>query len=380
VVPSGQVKVIQSATEGVVKSILVRDGQRVKSGESLFILDEKILQAERMRTELELSKYQLEIQRIEFQLEELKGASDIASNPDLSEPASNRLLRADINSFRKQVELLNTEISRSEAATRIEKSNVNRLKAKIDYYRLMLPKKRNQANEGLIAGEEVDDLEYETAATIAEYESTVGELDEAKATLKYSREKLEALMRDQDAGLLAKLSDAQFAYESTLQEYNKIKERFSNLTTFAPVDGTVQEIGISTIGGYLARGEETMVIVPANSDLQIDIQILDRDVGYVSEGMIVDIKVNAFEYTRFGMLKGSVDWIGSDAVVDEVRGLVYPARIEFVESFEGSKGGKTPLITAGMGVSLDIQIGERRMIEFFLSPLLRYKRESLNER
>ena len=124
-----------------------------------------------------------------------------------------------------------------------------------------------------------------------------------------------------------------------------------------------------------------MVIVPEDSALQLDIKILDKDIGLVEQGMPVEVKVNAYEYTKYGMLKGQLEWIGSDAIIDEVLGPIYPAKVLVNEAALPNKvNDRVVKISPGMSVNLDVQIGKRRLIEYFLSPLIRYKKESLNER
>ena len=97
--------------------------------------------------------------------------------------------------------------------------------------------------------------------------------------------------------------------------------------------------------------------------------------------MTVEVKVNAYEYTKYGMLKGQLEWIGSDAIIDEVLGPIYPAKIQLDGiTLPNKVNSRAVKISPGMGVNLDVQIGKRRLIEYFLSPLIRYKKESLNER
>jgi multidrug efflux pump subunit AcrA (membrane-fusion protein) len=93
------------------------------------------------------------------------------------------------------------------------------------------------------------------------------------------------------------------------------------------------------------------------------------------------VKLDAFEYTKYGALRGEVQWIGADAVKDEQLGLVFPVRVVLKETrLPVSVGKQQPEIHLGMSVSADVAIGTRKAYEFFLGPLLRYKNESLRER
>jgi hemolysin D len=124
-----------------------------------------------------------------------------------------------------------------------------------------------------------------------------------------------------------------------------------------------------------------MTIVPHSAALEVDAQVLNRDVGHLKVGQRVINKVETFDFTRFGYIEGTVQWVGTDAVNDPKLGPVYPVRIllaaaETPHSVNGLRG----TVTAGMSVTSDIRTGERRMIEYFIAPMLRYKQEALRER
>jgi hemolysin D len=124
-----------------------------------------------------------------------------------------------------------------------------------------------------------------------------------------------------------------------------------------------------------------MTIVPFSAALEVETQVMNRDVGYLKVGQRVINKVETFDFTRFGYIEGTVQWVGTDAVNDQKLGSVYPVRILL-------KAGQTPsvvnglrgAVTAGMSVTSDIRTGERRMIEYFIAPVMRYQQESLRER
>ncbi|TDF56790.1 HlyD family efflux transporter periplasmic adaptor subunit, partial [Cupriavidus sp. L7L] len=149
----------------------------------------------------------------------------------------------------------------------------------------------------------------------------------------------------------------------------------------APIDGVVQQLAVTTVGGVVTQAQPVAIVVPENTALEVDAQVQNKDIGYVKPGQRVITKVETFDFTRFGYIEGQVQWVGTDAVNDQKLGPIYPVRIRLAEqatpnSVNGRKGALTP----GMSVTADIRVDERRMISYFLSPLLRYKDEALRER
>ena len=147
----------------------------------------------------------------------------------------------------------------------------------------------------------------------------------------------------------------------------------------APVTGTIQQLAIHTVGGVVAPGDPLMIVVPEGSDLLVEAKALNRDIGFIEVGQDVRVKVDSFHYTKYGLLQGVITHISADAVEDERRGLIFPIHVAIVETSILVENRQVPL-APGMSVTADIKTGDRRIIEYFLSPLLRYRDATLKER
>lgn len=147
----------------------------------------------------------------------------------------------------------------------------------------------------------------------------------------------------------------------------------------APVAGVIQQLAIHTLGGVVTSAQPLMVLVPENHQLELDVMVLNKDVGFVLPGQAVEVKVDSFPYTRFGTLSGEVKHISRDAMEDQQLGLVFPARIR-LHSDTLMVEGKPVRLSAGMAVSVEIKTGQRRVIDYLLSPLQEYQSEAMRER
>ncbi len=147
----------------------------------------------------------------------------------------------------------------------------------------------------------------------------------------------------------------------------------------SPVDGTVQQLTLTTIGGVVQPAEPIMVIVPDDAAVQVSAQTLNKDIGFIYEGQPVRVKMEAFNFTDYGLIEGVVDNISRDAIADENLGLVYAARIKLNKDHLIINGRKQ-VIGPGLQVQAEIKTGERRIIQYLLSPIAQTMDEAGRER
>jgi hemolysin D len=176
-------------------------------------------------------------------------------------------------------------------------------------------------------------------------------------------------------------ADAVKRQNAAEQELVKANQRWTQQTLRAPVDGVVQQLAVTTVGGVVTAAQPLLTLVPEQSLLEIEAQVMNRDIGHLQVGQRVINKIETYDFTRYGFLDGEVLWVGTDAVQDQKLGLVYPVRIRLNQTRTPSAvNGRYGEVTAGMNVTADIRTDERRMIEYLLAPMLRYQQEALRER
>jgi hemolysin D len=141
----------------------------------------------------------------------------------------------------------------------------------------------------------------------------------------------------------------------------------------------VQQLAVHTVGGVVTPAQALMVIVPHDHALEVEAFIANKDIGFISPGQDAEIKVETFQYTKYGTLHAKVSTVSSDAINDEKRGLIYATRVQPAQSSLRVAGTEVRL-SPGMAVSVEIKTGKRRVIEYFLAPLLEHAYESLRER
>lgn len=126
-------------------------------------------------------------------------------------------------------------------------------------------------------------------------------------------------------------------------------------------------------------GDPLMVIVPAGQSLEVEALVLNKDIGFVRDGQAATIKVDAFPFTRYGVIDGAVTSVSDDAMQDERLGLVYAAHVRLARA-DMNIDGKAVRLTPGMAVSVEVMTGKRRVMDFVLSPVMQHVQESGRER
>jgi hemolysin D len=156
-------------------------------------------------------------------------------------------------------------------------------------------------------------------------------------------------------------------------------DRNRRTTLVAPASGVVQQLQVHTIVAVVRPADPLLVVVPEGTTFVVEAQVLNRDAGFVREGQPVRVKLEAFPFTRYGVIDGQLAFLSHDAVQDESLGLVFPARVE-LSQFVINVGDRVTPISAGMAVTAEIRTGRRRIIEYLLSPLQRRVEEAGRER
>jgi hemolysin D len=174
-------------------------------------------------------------------------------------------------------------------------------------------------------------------------------------------------------------ADVAAQIESIRQELSKARTKNGLQTLTSPIDGVVQALTVFTVGGVVTEAEKIMQIVPTSGGLEIEAYISNKDIGFVHKNQDVVIKLDAFNFTKYGTIDGIVADISNDAFQDEKLGLIFKCRIA-MKSEQMAIDGKTINLGAGMSVAAEIVTGDRRIIEFISSPAKKIINESFKER
>ncbi|MDP6390978.1 MAG: HlyD family type I secretion periplasmic adaptor subunit [Alphaproteobacteria bacterium] len=383
IVPAGGVQAIQSLEIGVVRAIHVREGQDVKSGDLLIELDPTESEVDKGQVARELVAAQVDFARQNAMLRALDGGKAAFTAPKGADPNVVMLhrerLKSDILAHEAKLAALEGEFSKRIAERAAIKAEISKLEATIP-----LVAEREKSLAGLIKKGiaprrqwlEVKQTLIEQRQDLAIEKHRLAEADAALVTIQKQRKQAEAEARREVLGEIVEVQNRISAATLQLRKVEK-RERLQRLR--APADGVVQQLQVHTVGGVVTPAQVLMVVVPKNTPLEIEAMIFNKDKGFVEAGQAAEIKVESFSFTKYGVVDGHVKHVSGDAVQDENLGLIYPARVAMSRTTMRVDGRDVPLVP-GMAVTVEIKTGKRQIIEFLMSPLLRYRQESLRER
>ena len=403
-IPTGQIKLIQPLEIGVVKRIMVADGDHVQAGDVLIELDPTTNAADRDRIARDLMQAELDGARLRAVLAGDAGTflPPSGADPALADRERQQLI-AQLAQHKAKVDGLDRQIAAKAAERDYAKANIAKIEASLP----LLQEKSglyDQLRENMLTSK-VAWIDARRQLVEAQHDRVVAghQVDAAEAqiaALTQQRTEADADFRRQALDDLSKISH--YATEQR-QELIKAEQRTGFQTLRAPVSGTVEQLTVHTIGGVVTPAQSLMVIVPDGSQLEVEAILPNRDAGFVHAGQPVEVKVEAFNYTRYGLLHGQVRSVSRDALRNELEApgaetvqgsgkplssegpnstpanAAYIARISLAEASVETEQGPMPL-EPGMTITAEIKTGERHVIAYLLSPFMRYRHEALRER
>lgn len=384
IIPNDRTKVIQPMETAVVKAIHVRDGQEVKPGQLLIELDATSAAADSERLRNEALTAQLEAERAQALLSALEHGALPKLNA-LDGVGADRLLAEQSQATGQYQEYqarrlqLQAEITRRRAELQSTQEQVGKLEQTAPIARQRAQDYQKLVKENFISQHgylEREQARIEQEQDLASSRSKVVEIRAALAEAQQQQATLAAETRRQ---LLDQLNLASQKAASLGQELIKAEQRSRLMHLTAPVAGTVQQLAVSTVGGVVTPAQPLMVIVPKENVLEVEAMLPNKDIGFVNPGQDAEVKVETFPFTKYGTLHGKITQVSSDAIQDEKLGLIYSTRVKLARDTLRVEN-KTVRLTPGMAVTVEVKTGTRRVIEYFLSPLMQATSESLRER
>jgi len=384
VIPKGRSKVIQSFETSVVRVIHVEDGQRVAQGDLLLELDATDVEASLEQVRDELRATSNERLRSTALLQALtEGRLDTSASAALFDPADwplqEQLLSAAYDEITASTEEVLNAIERAEATRTSAEEQVMKLESVLPIIRERADGLEGLAEKNLVSRSQYLELKQQLIEAEQDLKSQRATRQSADAQVRELTNRLSAMTARERSTVLVELEELERRIDSLEQELTKASQATAHRTLAAPIDGVVQQLTVNTIGGVVTPAEQLMVIVPGTQELEVEAMVLNKDIGFVTEDQEAIVKLDAFPYTRYGYIEGKVVNLSDDAVPIEDFGLAYTAKLELDQSWLLVEGREVSL-SPGMAVTVEIKTGKRRVIEFLLSPLLRYKSESARER
>lgn len=385
IIASDRTKLIQPLEASVVRRVLVKDGDRVQAGQVLVELDPTMATADKTSVQEQLRTQASEVMRTAALLQSLSHPSLLTPvlrglDADLiKDPATQAQLHSEWQDISARLAKFDAEAGRRQMEIATVRETIAKLEATVPMAQTREADFKKLVDQGYISGHATQDktrerveLERDLAtqrARLAEVKSTARETEQAKAS--YRAETLRALS-DRRAQAATRHSQLE-------SEHTKARQRERQTQLSAPVAGVIQQLAVHSVGGVVTPAQPLMIVVPDSATVTAEVSIANQDIGFVNAGQMAEVKLETFAYTRYGTVPARVDVVTADAVTDDKKGSYYPATLTLSQRDMLIDGKRVPL-SPGMNIIAEIKTGQRRIIEFLLSPVQRAGSESLRER
>lgn len=400
VIPSSQLQVIQSLDGGILQEIYVQEGGLVTKEQPLARIDDTRFRSDFDQQEQEVFGLQTNIIRMRTELDSII-ISDMSSDwrqqvkitkqnlvfpqtiideePELvkrqQEEYSIRL-----DNLSNQLEILARQIQQRQQEIEELASKISTLTTSYQLVSRELELTRPLARKGIVPEVELLKLERTVNDIQGELQSVRLLRPKVKAAMD------EAILKRRDAvfvyatDLRAQLNEMQTKLSRMNQAQKGAFDKVSKAVITSPVIGTIKKINFNTLGGVVQPGEDIMEIVPSEDKLLIETKITPKDIAFLHPGLPAIVKVTAYDFTRYGGLKGTVEHISADTSQDDEGNSFYIVKVRTQESSLMKDDGTEMPIIPGMLTSVDVITGKRSILEYILNPILRAKDTALRER
>ena len=384
VIPSGQAKTVQVKNKGIINEIRVEEGDQVQEGDVLVVLDPTTTSADYDSLRKRAAYYKLDIQRLTA---ELSGDPFIPEeDPDLEAhdlAAELALYQSRTSDYQTQRQSRQDVITQKEARLRATQATYERYNEGL---RIAQEKERrltdlfhqSAVSEFQLLEQQNQTIEYAKSA-----QAQLDEISSIQAEIAEAEQNLANVDAAYHKDIMTSLVDSKKEYYAITESIKKAEEDSRLATIVAPISGRVYNLAVHTVGGIVTDAQALMQIIPEDVSLEFEVYADNKDIGFIRVGQVAEVKVETFNFQKFGMVDAKVTEVSADAVNDASdieRNKKFKLILEPIGAPVMDVFGEDVPLSVGMNVSAEIKIKEKRIVDFFLDPFRRYTSEALRER
>lgn len=388
-VPASYLKIVQPSEAGIVKEILVREGETVRAGQTLMRMDALITEADLTAITTEYARKRLQLARIDAELAGKPFQPDVQAPTQLLREAAAQY-RANRDALAAALAEEGSRMAKAQQELAAARQQKERLEAVLPHYREQDKAYEKLVKDGFAGALMGSDKRRERIEKEQELETQKHLIASAQASIDQSHKKLKQIEADYMRQLHAERYETQAQLDKLAKELEKQQHRRELLELKAPQDGVIKELATHTAGTVVQPGTVLASLVPREERLKAEVWVSNEDIGFVRPGQTVKLKFAAYPFQKYGMGHGTVEYVSADAQSEEEardkglqgvgpRLLRYKALIALDANALEMDGVKYPL-SVGMQTTAEILLGDRTVAEYLLSPVQKAWHEAGRER
>ncbi|MEL6116380.1 HlyD family type I secretion periplasmic adaptor subunit [Photobacterium sp. SP02] len=395
VIPSSQLQVVQNLEGGIVKALMVKEGEQVQKNQPLLLIDDTRFQSDFNERAQELASAQADAIRLDALLDNVT-VNQTKKNVSVSRPPlvfPDTFLSAYPDLVNRQQAEYSDNLSTLESQLAVATQQLQQKQQELIEARSRLSGQRQGynlasreykitkplADEGVVPEIELLKLQRQLNDTRKEMRSTELQIPVIEAAIREAEFKRLDVALKFRSDIQADLNQATARRDALNQSSVGLEDKVQRTLVRSPVNGTVQTLYFNTIGGVIQPGMDIVAIVPTEDNLVIEAKVLPQDIGFLRPGLKAMIKFSAYDYTVYGGLEGTLEQISADTIQDEEGNSFYQVKIRTEKNNLADNSGEQLPIIPGMTASADIITGKRTVLQYLLNPILKARHSALRE-
>lgn len=381
-IPSSRMILIQAKDTSTIEKIYVKNGQNVKKGDLLVDFKSNVEEFDNNSMKVKYENLSLKKRFLENFINYIDNNiqnKDVNSETISLFNLANEKLSSYISSYNTEIASLNSKIEKVIYEKKMVESEINKLTQLLPFTQYKVEQMKKLVDKGLEAEISLKNLEEELIEQSSNINIKNDEIKKLNVQYQISKKELLQFKNNMRKELIEDLNKTTEELNTMQPEVNKSNYLLQSKSVFASQDGFIYNLNNGTSGRVVQSGEVIMELIPITSPLEVEAKVLNRDVGFIHIGQKVKVKLDSFKFTKYGYIEGVVTNIAKSSVLDEKLGEIYPILIELKDDKMKIDNDYVKLMP-GMTCSVDVKIGERRLIEYIISPMIRYKDEALREK
>ncbi|SET81015.1 HlyD family type I secretion periplasmic adaptor subunit [Thalassotalea agarivorans] len=388
VVPSSAVQRIENIDGGLLNEIYVQEGQRVEKGDSLLQMEQTRFYAQLNEGQHELDALNAQIFRLTNELDSVQVSSDkmpwvVVNATSLEKPAdmpediwlrTEQAYYARMSLLRSSANQTFETITQQTQAIAEQQANISALRQRLQLLNKEISMTENVVESGAVAEMELIKLQREQVSVSGELNRARANMLQLEAAKQQAVEEHKNVAFDFLATTRGEINQKRVDRAKVIENIKGLQDKVDKTHLRSPVTGTVKNIVKRSIGGVIEPGQPIMEIVPLDDQLIVETRILPKDIAFIAVGMPAKVKLTAFDFVVYGGLEGDVVYVSADVQQTEDGEPYYEAHIKTHDSTIAQQS-----IIPGMQASVDILIGKKTVLQYWLKPLLRAKQTAMRE-
>jgi len=381
VIPSSQVQVVQNLEGGILASVNVRAGETVTAGQTLLVLDDTRFASSFREGKLTSSALRARIARLEAEIE----GSAFNTIPELTEDHvelledERRLYQSRQQELESSLDILRQQRTQYEQGLAELKASEKKLSRNASLAQQELDMTAPLVEKGAVSQVELLRLQAAVNDSLGQLEETRLAIPGSEAAVAEANKKIEERRQQFTSAAQAELTEARRELSRLNISNVALEDRVNRTTVKSPVDGTVNQVLVNTIGAVVQPGMDLIEIVPANDTLLVEARIRPADIAFIHPGQKATVKLTAYDFSIYGGLDSVLELISADSITDERGEHYFKIQVRTNKNHLGTDDNPLPIIP-GMIATVDIMTGEKTVMDYILKPLRRAQAAALSER